>query len=358
MIINFNDFLFEKVIHPEYNSTDDIEYIVSYKKYVYFITSEIMENSELLDVFIKEIQIKNEIDNWYDFLDMANESRPDIIILSKSREKNTLDLNLYGNFNIKIDPSISKEFIDTLKSVSKMGYHYLNVYDGTVDNQGNEIESTDSFRIANLIYQFENELKYKKLPKYVYHGTSFKKMTQILKIGLKPTGTNFKHLYSQNKYLYFSSNFYDAYFYAENTAKINKDIPVILKINTEGFDISKIDKDYDFYINYVGKGNKYFNNLHTSPTTLKNLPLKHLSDKYIGSTYSKFSYKGNVFPKWVESFFYKETFDSEEFDHEVTKKDFKDYIEMIYYMKDIYPYDEFVLDWDMYMEYIEENEED
>lgn len=355
MLIKFNNFLLEKLAHPDFNDFKKCKYIISYKKYIYFIPDNIEEqDNELFKELLFKLDFSDWNDNIYDLLSDIKEDRPDIILLEKH---NNNEVYFSVSLGSSVDISISKEFIDTLKVLAKNGVEYLNVQETTISDVVEEYHN-ETFNIDLIIDNFEKDLKFKKLPEYVYHGTSSDRLESILKIGLRQEHkSNFDKVYFKNKYLFFSSNILDAYFYADNAAKNDNSFPIILEISRDAFDINLVDKDYDFFIDYINKGNFYFYDLYRKSRRgfqdgpEKEKVLSHLHDKYIGATYRKFSYKGNIFPKYIMAMFIKDSYDSGKFDTEIDGNDLKDYVEYFDWLEEMGYDKEYYIDYDQYLEY-------
>ena len=96
-----------------------------------------------------------------------------------------------------------------------------------------------------------------------------------------------------------------------------------------------------------------FNNIDDN----KNKIVSDLENKVIGATYRKFAYQGNIYPKYIESIIYNETYESE-FNEETD--DFEKFEEMINFYEGMYSYDDYYIGLDGYDEYLEEleNEEE
>lgn len=201
----------------------------------------------------------------------------------------------------------------------------------------NELYHNESNSIDILIENFTKDLKVRKIPKYVYHGTCTKNIRNILKLGLKPNSgeSNFKNIYHENDYIYLSSDITDSFYYATNSASRTKSYPIILSIDTSCIDINNVSFDYDFYAKFIGDGNEYFDDLiNKEKNQEKNHELQELKNKYIGSTYRKFSYKKRIPTKYIKYILYMNS-SEDEFESYYENNDFDDFLTMLYNVEDV-----------------------
>jgi len=374
MITNFKYFLNEKLIHPKFNpdySVDDYA-ILSFKKYILFIPQNDIWNLNIKKSKLKKLKkllnIKSTDNLSLD--EYIREERPDIIFFDWKTNTNVLNLSLGISFNQDINTS--KDFIDTLKFLkNKLNIQYLDVNEVGFQQNGEEIYYENTFNISDLITNFNKDIKVRKLPKYVYHGTTSEYLNKILSVGLRPgkSKTNFDRIYHHDR-LFYTSSVIEAAFYATNSVlQQNKGFPIILKISTDNFDTSKIDLDYDFYIDYIKRGHSHYNEIYYNSKSnlinkLKEKPiksLKKLKDKYIGATYRKFSYLGHIYPKNIISVLYSESYNNEKFEEEIViKNNKKEIIDFFDWSEEFYSgQNEYYLDYDAYLEYQNEyNEND
>lgn len=358
---NFNNFLNEVLVHPKYND-EDCRYIISYKKYIYLLTDDDFDDSERINDLLELLDIPDSYnDSIYDLQQYIEEQMPHIIYLEYRNERLYLHLALT---QFSFDFSIYKQFIDTLKILKKeLNVDTLEVFGNMSDLHGeSEIDVAENFDIDDLINHFTKDVKVRKLPKFVYHGTCTAHLNNILSKGLRPDqiDSNFKNLYLSSDYIFLTSSIYESYFYAENAAYQTKSIPIILEISTNSFDINKISFDYDFYADFIGIGNEDFDSLasHKYQYDSENKALKHLHDKYVGATFRKFSYKGNIYPKSIKAINYKEFYNNEYYNNVVYPEKFKDFLDLINYAEDFYDNTEYCLDFEEYEDYLENQDED
>lgn len=352
----YEQFINEILMHPTFKELKDHETVISYRKYIYVL------NDDSIKEIIKDFNIPDDYTEDYEIMDYLRESNPEVLIFSNVR-KYEKEINfIISDSYYSIDPYISKQFIETLKTLKTVGIEWINIYeDSAYDEEGDQ----KTFHIDNLIDNFTKDIKIRKLPKYVYHGTSANRLEKILKIGLRNNKeSNFKNIYYDNNYLFFTSYKNEAIFYAERAAQIKNSFPVILKIDTSCIDTARVDKDYDFYYDYIGRGNEYFDEIKANLGNYEvgeEKILQHLHDKYIGATYRKFSYDGHILPYYIDEIFYKTDPDSD-FSNSFEQEDFKTFLEIIDYAEDVgYDYHDYFLDRDL-IDYNEndedENEED
>jgi len=373
MILKYNNFLNEKVIHPDFDVdfSEESYKIISYKKYIFFMIQNdswenisAIEDDENLKPILELLDIPN-LDTDYTLEEYISEERPDIIVLTW--EKESINLNIFMNLEFNQDPKISKHFIDTLKVLrKKLNVKWLNISEYMFGENGEEYPQDENIFIDNIIDNFNKDIKVRKIPKTVYHGTTSNYLQRILKIGLRPNEkSNFNNINHDDRIFYTSSKA-DAQFYTNKSTNNVGGIPIILEISTKNMDTSKIDLDYDFYVDYIKQGHEkydeiYYASKHSSVNKLEDKTsenLKKLKDKYIGATYRKFSYVGNMFPKEIIKIWYSESWDNEIFDEYFDEplKDTYSMLEFFDYIKQMYG-DEYYADYMAYQEYLEEEEE-
>jgi len=304
--------------------------ILSYKKYILFIPEKISDEDFSSEEFAKEFNKLRELldieEGFNSTLDEYIQERPDIIMLSW--ETGNKDVGLYVTQSFNQDPAISKHFIDTLKVLAKkINVEWLEITEYSFGPDNEEIPHENNFYIDDLINNFNKDIKVRKMPKTVFHGTSTNHLKNILKIGLRPdkTPTNFKNIYHTDRTFYTSSKAEAQYYTSQATNNIGG-IPIILEVSTKNMDTSKIDIDYDFYVDYVKQGHEEYDDVyhasrhasrHHSVNKLNDTPvenLKKIKNKYIGATYRKFAYVGNIFPKEIIKIWYSKVWNNETFE--------------------------------------------
>lgn len=358
---NFNNFLNEVLVHPKYNDVD-CRFIISYKKYIYLLTDDDFNDNEKINELLELLDIPDSYsDSIYDLRQYIEEEMPHIIYLDYRNERLYLHLALT---QFSFDFNIYKQFIDTLKTLKKeLNVDTLEVFGNMPDFHGeSEVYVAENFDIDDLINHFKKDVKVRKLPKFVYHGTCTAHLNNILSKGLRPDqiDSNFKNLYLSTDYIFFTSSIYESYFYAENAAHQTKSIPIILEISTDSFDINKISFDYDFYADFIGIGNEDFDRLasYKYHYDSENKVLKYLHNKYVGATFRKFSYKGNIYPKSIHSINYKTTSGDEYYNTRVYPDKFKYFLDLVDFARDFYDNTEYCLDFGEYENYLENQDED
>jgi hypothetical protein len=353
----YEEFLNEVLLHPNIKELKDGDTIISYRKYIYRIG-----NSVDLQNIIKDLDLKDNVDiedvDKYEILDYILDSIPEALIFTDYNEKEQ-EINYHlTDMYYSVDPYISKHFIETLKTLKKYKISWINIFEESL-YLGDGYERKP-FHIDSLIDNFTKDIKIKKIPKYIYHGTSANYLNKILKTGLRyGNSSNFTFVYDKNKYLFFTSYKNEAIFYAENTAEKQNSFPIILKIDTDCIDVNKVDKDYDFYYDFIRKGNEYFDNIiRNYGNGGSDLRLQHLHDKYIGATYRKFSYNGNILPYYIDTIYYK-TDPESNFDYYYDQEDFKTFLEIVDTAEDFgNDYSNYLLDEDILDSYTEDDEDD
>jgi predicted SprT family Zn-dependent metalloprotease len=360
MIITFNDFINEKIVHKEFGYDKESErfYILSKGKWIFFVSKnpdEYKSEHSILQIIKHEL----DLDTYPDMgiIDYIRENRPDIICLDWEKGSSEVE---YSNTDYYFTQNVmtSKELMDTLSYLKTN----LNIHTLTVNSSAfNEnYETTDTLNVTNLLSDYK-KMKDKKLSPTVFHGTCTYYLDSILKYGLSPThgSSNFSDRgVNHSRYLFFSSNFVDCIYYANNAANQSESIPIILAIDTSEMDKTKITFDYDFYTNYIQHGVPEFHDFDWTHLEMDNPPLKHLSGKYMGSVFGKFAYKGKLYPKWIKTISYKRT-PSDSFDEWVGKDKFKDFQELVWWNRDLgYTKDDYILDFDALEEYKEQTQEE
>lgn len=190
-----------------------------------------------------------------------------------------------------LDVRLSDEIKKLAKNFDKIKYYTFEAEDETYTRE-------EILNSSDKIYN-----KAVKLPKYVYHGTSGDNALGIIKKGLRADlmKTNFK--VRHNKYVFLTSIFANAEWYSENSTAAN-DFRAILKIDASKIDPNKINFDYDFYHDFIGKGNQYYNNIR--PTWgEEHYSLRNKSHINPGAKFAKFGYDGVIFPEAIVSIFIK-----------------------------------------------------
>lgn len=378
-IIRFSSFVNEVLMHPEFNKfkNDEDYYIIAFQKYIYLIEDEDVE--QLKKVFYSIID-KSGMDNdinmsvnlkhldeedFSEIKTFIKENLPNAIILGYRGGSDSIMLDITNPF--QQDYQSSKYFIDTLKTVKKeLKVEWLEVYEMEFDFEGHEIELEDRFFIDNLIDTFDKELKYKKMPKMVYHGTALEHLQRINKVGLRPSkdNTNFGKMdISHDDRIFLTSTKNDAFFYAFNAANNTNTPPIILEIDSSGIDTHKVDFDFDFYKMFVGYDDDHkYSKIGKQPSYESNPKVfSHLKNKYVGATFRKFAYKGAIMPKYLEALYYNTNNHIEnEFRNRLPKEEFDDMIDMYDYFDDIgiaTDDQSYSLDFDYYEELKREAEE-
>jgi hypothetical protein len=337
LIKKISEYDFDKInevlIHPDFSTvTEDGNYIIiALQKYVYFCE---YDNDEIMQKIAKIINdtlnVKFKLDVDGSFLDILQEIKdylPNCLVFEYDmNNSDTLKINIDNEFNQ--DVNSSKYFIDVLKFLKQVLNVNLLISVEAINNITNyELDMLENhYSIDILIENWEKDIKYRKLTNYVYHGTSMEYLENILKIGLRPnfSPSNFKFTQHKNR-IFLTSDKTSAMYYANNTATMTKTPPIILEIETSGIDQAKIDFDFDFYINYIDAKHNFFKDDKTNynPKTLA-----HLKNKYIGSTYRKFSYMGSINPKYIEKIYYNFDQNTYDFYNVIDKENFKDFLNM------------------------------
>lgn len=370
-IKKFSEMTFDKVnevlIHPDFSTvTEDGHYIIiALQKFVYFCE---WDNDEIIQNVAKNInktlniKFKLNIDN--DFLSIVQEIKdylPNVLVFDYDmNNSNTLNFEIINEFQQDINSS--KYFIDVLKFLKEiLNINTIHIVESIENVDGSDSDMLENYYIIDtLIEEWEKDIKYRKLAKYVYHGTSLKYLKNILNVGLRPnlSNSNYMHITHKNR-IFLTSDKTNAMFHANKAARNTNAPPIILKIDTTNLDLSKIDFDYDFYVNYISDRDNFMGNNKTqknyNPKTLS-----HLKNKYIGSTYRKFSYIGSILPKNIIEIYYNLDNNYFDFDSSINKEEFKDFLEMYDYLRDITDMscDKYVLDKSYYEEIKQELEEE
>lgn len=160
----------------------------------------------------------------------------------------------------------------------------------------------------------ENFNKEIKLPDIVYHGTSSQFMPDILKEGLKPKSDNTVFGVKHSKYIFFTTSFNTAKTYA--TYSVSRDLnmknkKIVLKIDGTKLDKHKIVFDYDFYHKFVGKGNKYYDDMKGGDIDDNN-NLSHSNKWYhnMGGLFKKFGYSGILYPSAITNIYIEDQYNT------------------------------------------------
>jgi hypothetical protein len=176
-----------------------------------------------------------------------------------------------------------------------------------------EIEG-EIYHKDELLKRFgKNYNKQTKLPDKIYHGTTSQYIENILKEGLKTNSDKSVWRVKNKKYIFFTTSFKSAEFYSNMSANLRQDNgfhdQIILEINSDRIDKDKIVFDFDFYSDFVGKGNDEYNKMLKSlqkPPTGEELSYTKLSNKNKGGEFGKFGYEGIVLPTKINKIHFKE----------------------------------------------------
>lgn len=327
----YNNFLNEVLLNPDYNTKSDDMIIISFKKYIYYI--EYNADDNYLDKLFSDLGLDVDGIEYDEITQVIMEKLPSAIVFSY---KGSDTLDIYRSMNYTFDHNISHHFMETLKTLKKeLGVKYIDICENyLVGDQ--EHDHSETININILLNNFTKDLKVRKLPDVVYHGTCTKNINNILKLGLMPkTGkSNFKRIYHENDYIFLSTDIKDSIFYSTNSAEQTKSFPIVLEIDTTCIDPDNVDFDYDFYVEFIGDGNEYFDELKSTENykEKQNL-LQELKDKYIGATYRKFSYKKRIPTKYIKKIYYLSDGDGDFSDY-YNNQDFDDFLEMISYVEE------------------------
>lgn len=154
-----------------------------------------------------------------------------------------------------------------------------------------------------------------KMPKTIYHGTSSVYLDEILKKGIVPKPENTAFKIKHKKYIFLTTSFESAYFYARSAAAKymnSNSLPIILEINGEKLNKNKVKFDYDFYKQFIGKGDEHYNK-HFGINN-NDLPLSNIGYNNMGAIFSKFGYDGIIFPNWIENVYkFKNIYNSKDY---------------------------------------------
>jgi len=366
-IIKFSDKLNEMLIHPSFQMDEGGgKYnILAYDKYIYFVMDEdTVALAKLSEIINKNKTTSFKINTDADYNGMLEEIieyYPNILVFEyDSDENDTIILNAKNEF--RQDYRTSKYVIDTFKKLNReFNIDFMKVVDNVDNDQMDTIE--DTYYLKALIDDWEEDIKYTKLPKYIYHGTSIKYLEDILKRGIQPSAekSNYDGIRHKSR-IFFASDKVNTMFHANKAAFQTKQPPIILQIDSSGLDINKIDFDYDFYTTYVAKkdANHDYSKIGSPVDTYNPKTLAKLKDKYVGATYRKFAYKGILFPKYIVAIHYNTNQDNSTFNVRVSREDFNDFIEKYEYMSQMlmdFSNEEYDLDDYLYHEMKSEEEE-
>ncbi len=342
-IVKFSEILNEMINHPKFNEFGDKTkeyFIISFDKYIYTIPTD---NLDMLIDFVRILQKNNKKSITVSKYAYADDIISDIVnifpnVLIFTYTPSEADtITQVKAFNSNQDIRTSKQMIDTLKYVNT---HYGIKHLANTSNVTFRDVVNNTYDISILIDMY-NGFKVKKLPDYLYHGTALDNLESILKVGIRPNPDNTNFMYiTHNKRVFLSSDIYNAMFYANRAGGMTNSPAIILKINTAGLDTTKIDFDFDFYIDYID--NKNSNHDYVNMVKSQNIPdnkkpktLAHLKDKYVGSTYRKLAYKGAIYPKYIDSIHYNIDNHNVDFKYIADKSEFSNLIEKYNYLKKI-----------------------
>jgi hypothetical protein len=345
-IIKYSGFINELILHPDFNDVKDSEEctIIAFRKYIYIVDDyDVKGIVRIYTDILKELgtynseskNIKNE--EISDLLRDLQENYPNVVIFRyETSTPDTLMIDVYDEFTQDINSS--KFFIDVIKELkNKLGVDTIVMY----ETVGYSTEETIEKRIFinNLIDAFTKEVQYRKIPKYVYHGTSVKYLSKILKLGLRAnlSPSNFKNVKHKN-YIFLTGEKTSAIFHAFKAGSVTNMPPIVIQIDTSGLDLSKIDFDYDFFKTYIGdKGDhELYSKIEPNYVSDKNEVLKYLKNKYIGSTYRKFGYNGSIMPKFITKIYYNLTNEFNDFNDSLdNKKEIDEFLEMVDFFQGI-----------------------
>jgi len=369
-IIKFSHFLNELLFHPDFNDVKKSEEctIIAFRKYIYIVDDyDVKGIVRIYTDILKELgtynseskNIKNE--EISDLLRDLQENYPNVVIFHyETNNPDTLKIDVYDEFTQDINSS--KFFIDVIKELkNKLGVDTIEMYETVGYSNDETIEKR--IYINNLIENFTKEVQFRKIPKYIYHGTSVKYLANILKLGLRAnlSPSNFKNV-KHKDYIFLTGEKNSAIFHADKSGSVTNMPPVIIEIDTTGLDLAKIDFDYDFFKTYIGdKGDhEIYSKIEPNYISDKNEVLKYLKNKYIGSTYRKFGYSGTVMPKFITKIYYNLTNEYNDFNDLLdNKKEIDEFFEMIHFFQelDMLSFNDYNLDTYYYQEIKDEMEE-
>jgi len=288
----------------KFNSNNDILYFVIFEGQIFFFKHDDFF-IEKVNKFVEYISDKLHNKKYYSTTDIKDRYDVDNFFNGLSIEPNLFVSEIYG-YGDKIICDIKSKYYDPISS-------------GLLKKIIKILPSIDYFKYGdkkytkNEILNIDRKKEILKLPDVIYHGTSSFSLKNILKTGIKPEPYNSKFDVKHYKYIFFTSSFSHANYYANVAISGLKyhsnNLPVVIEIDTSYIDTAKIHYDFDFYNSFIGKGNKYYDDVYYKTTgdymSSEDKPLTNISNKYPGFKYGKIGYEGTIKPSAIKNIYVK-----------------------------------------------------
>jgi hypothetical protein len=217
-------YLSELLVHG--NKSNPIgSYVLSYKENLWLLNDE--NFGEYKEHILKSLgltSLSNEVEDFSDVMQYIDDKQIPAVVGEVSQDK-MLYINAMGSYTMDPKSSVAvKKIVDQLK------------LKGAITNQQGDFDSEEITKKKKMIGQ---------IPQVVYHGTSAKYLSNILRVGLtpKPEQSNYPRLVRHEDLIFFTSKFEEARIHAVHTSEITKDDPVVLELTIP--DKAKIVADWD-----------------------------------------------------------------------------------------------------------------
>lgn len=296
------------------HNNEDGDYLIAFRDSIWIVDlADIEDGGELWDEILSVI---GEPDSN---VDEIRDSRPDVLMGGYNTVDNTLSID--GGRETMQHPSTSR----LIKKVAKqLGIE--NVYTSGYEN--------------DEVHYSPNDIK-GKLPEYGYHGTSLKRLRQILKTGISAQSMgNWDDIHTKGA-IFFSAEDDIPEFHANRTANNDDDIPVIIKFKLP--DENKIFADYDVTASLLGSfsphTDKAYQNSGSMSPRDSDIAKQHKRPQNLWKDMPVFGYKGRIPPKFFTEF-YTTSAAPQEDDYDgapfmiLNRKDMNDYMKAYTYVAD------------------------
>lgn len=208
--------------------------VVAFRQWIWVFEDEDfseMYNNEMK----KKLKISDDFDEFFDFESFVKDGGNEDLIVG-TIEGRSLIIQVLGWRHSSASKTLEK-LLKALKlqSVKIMSFDY-----NTEEDSEFEMSRDDFLKPLSK--------------KVFYHGTSYKHLEKILKIGIKATGkTNFDDIVHEDK-VFITLNMEKAHFHASTAASNHNSFPVIITMNIP--DVSALVLDYDVAISIYGIGDE------------------------------------------------------------------------------------------------------
>ena len=298
------------------HKTDRGDTLIAFKDSIWIVDQDEYEQNEN---DIKD-QIEKVAGKIPDYVSSISEERPDILVGSYNDIDNTLTVQ---GSDTSQHPLTSKLIQKVVKQLGIQNIEFGNM----------------SGDIAGSYYP--KQIK-GKLPEYGFHGTSLRRLRNILKTGIAAQNMgNWGNIHTKGA-IFFSVDDSIPRFHANRTSTKDQDIPVIIKFKLP--DQSKVFADYDvaseLYGSWSPHAPKEYQNSATMPARDNNVTKHHKRPENLWKNAGIFGYKGRVPASMLVEFYTTSVAPGEyaEEDAYVTmsREEMNDYMKAYVYVADNY----------------------